>query len=145
MTKLAYKRLSAILLSISTAIALIAESASAQVADPDEMIARADANGDGDISWEEVTVLRADSFEKLDRNDDGVISLDDRPPGLLAGRFDEAFERVLASFDGDRDGQVAQTEMMGAPAPAFEQGDMNEDGVLTADEMAALRAAASQN
>ena len=111
-----------------------------QEMDPEALIARADSNGDGDISWEEVTALRSESFDRLDRNEDGVISGDDSPARPFAARFNEALERLQADFDADRDGQITKDEMMDAPAPAFENGDANGDGILTAEEMATLRA-----
>lgn len=118
--------------------ALAAFQAVAQNADPQELIARADANQDGDVSWDEVLAFRSESFDQLDRNGDGVISADDSPARPFAGRFNEAFERVQANFDGDRDGQVTRDEMLNGPAPVFERGDVDGDGVLTADEMAAI-------
>jgi len=139
MTSRNASRLFAIFLAGSAAMAMIAPPASAQEPAPTEMLSRADSNGDGDVSWDEVMALRADSFERLDRNSDGVINADDSPNRLLKARFDEAFERVQANFDGDRDGQVTREEMMGAPAPVFEKGDVDGDGVLTAEETAALR------
>lgn len=140
MTTLQSSRLLAFFLASSAAMAITISAAVAQGANPEEMIAQADANGDGDISWDEVMALRAKSFDKLDRNDDGVISADDRPAGFFAARFDDAFKRVEANFDGDRDGQVTRDEMMGAPAPLFQKGDVNQDGVLTTEELTALRA-----
>ena len=43
-------------------------SAQAQDASPLERIQEADANEDGDISWEEVTAMREEMFSRLDRN-----------------------------------------------------------------------------
>lgn len=143
MTHHTSSRLLALILVGSAALAVTAAPAMAQQPNPDEMLARADANGDGNISMDEAMALRAQSFAQLDRNGDGVISGDDRPRGPFAARFDQAFEQVEANFDGDRDGQVTEDEMMSAPAPAFERGDLDGDGVLTAEEMAALRAEAS--
>jgi len=139
------RRVLTLMLAGSVAMAIAAAPAIAQQPNVEEVLARADANGDGDISMDEVMAFRASSFTQLDRNGDGVISVDDRPRGPFAARFDEAFERVQASFDGDRDGTVSQDEMMGAPTPAFERGDVDGDGVLTAEEIAALRAEASPN
>ncbi|MEM7767796.1 MAG: EF-hand domain-containing protein [Pseudomonadota bacterium] len=133
----------ALLLTGAAAMAVATAPAIGQEPSPEQMMARADANGDGDISWDEVMTLRTQSFERLDRNDDGVVSVDDRPRGPMAGRFDTGLARVQVQFDADGDGQVTEEEMMGAPAPAFEQGDVDEDGVLTAEEIAALRAGAS--
>jgi len=139
MTKLkSYERVTAVAVGL-VFVSLIADMAIAQTPDPGSMIARADANGDGDIAWAEMADLRTQTFAKLDRNGDGGISTDDTPPRAFAARFNEAFEQLRADFDGDSDGQITQTEMLEAPAPMFEKGDVDGDGVLTAEEMAALR------
>lgn len=124
-------------------VSLMAETAIAQMPDRSEMIARADTNQDGDIAWSEVTAMRSQSFDQLDRNGDGVINTDDSPPRAFAGRFNEALERVQADFDSDRDGEITQEEMLNAPAPMFEAGDTDGNGVLTAQEMAALQSSAA--
>lgn len=139
MTRIKSNRVLALLLTGAAAMAVAPTPAIAQQPSPEEMMARADANGDGDISMEEAMALRSESFAKLDRNGDGVISGQDRPRGPFGARFDDAFQRVQTNFDGDRDGEVTKDEMMGAPAPAFEMGDTDGNGILTAEEMAALR------
>ncbi|MEL6725256.1 MAG: hypothetical protein AAFP81_19860 [Pseudomonadota bacterium] len=117
---------------------LAAMPAAAQASNMQEMVEKADANGDGDISWSEIEAARLEVFQRVDRNGDGVVNTADRPPRAFAGRFDQALERLQTDFDSDRDGQITEAEMLAAPAPIFEQGDTDENGVLTADEMAAL-------
>lgn len=117
--------------------------AAAQGKDPVEMLAEADANGDGAISWSEVVALRTQNFERLDRNKDGYISAKDRPQGPFGARFDEAFAQVQKQFDADSDGRVSRSEMLDAPGPVFAKGDVDGDGVLSAEELSALRAAAA--
>ncbi|MEL6857841.1 MAG: hypothetical protein AAFO74_05610 [Pseudomonadota bacterium] len=117
---------------------LAAMPAAAQASNMQEMVEKADANGDGDISWSEIEAARLEVFQRVDRNGDGVVNTADRPPRAFAGRFDQALERLQADFDSDRDGQITEAEMLAAPAPIFEQGDTDENGILTADEMAAL-------
>ncbi|MEL7218631.1 MAG: hypothetical protein AAGK01_09395 [Pseudomonadota bacterium] len=117
---------------------LAAMPAAAQASNMQEMVEKADANGDGDISWSEIEAARLEVFQRVDRNGDGVVNTADRPPRAFAGRFDQALERLQTDFDSDRDGQITEAEMLAAPAPIFEQGDTDENGILTADEMAAL-------
>lgn len=115
--------------------------ANAQDRDPLEMLAEADANNDGAIAWTEVVALRTQNFNRLDRNSDGVISTSDRPRGPFGARFDEAFAQVQRQFDANSDRRVTRAEMIGAPAPVFTEGDTNNDGVLSAQELSAIREA----
>lgn len=138
MTRSEQKRFFAVAALTLTVNSIVAYYAVAQSPDPQQLLERADANGDGDISWEEVIALRSESFDQLDRNGDGVISADDSPARPFAARFNEAFEQIQANFDGDRDGQVTRDEMLNGPAPVFERGDVNEDGILSGEEIAQL-------
>jgi hypothetical protein len=110
-------------------------AASAQSAD---RIAEADANGDGNISWQEMMDMRAATFTRLDRNKDGFVDANDSPRGPLKARFDEALAQLKTS-DANRDGRISKNEMLNAPAPMFENGDTNGDKVLSAAELSALR------
>jgi hypothetical protein len=117
----------------------------AQNRDPVQLLAEADANGDGAISWSEVIALRTQNFERLDRNGDGYIDANDRPRGPFGARFDEAFTQVKSQFDANGDQRVSRAEMIDAPAPVFTQGDVDGNGVLSAEELSALRAALPAN
>ena len=113
-----------------------AGSASAQGMD---RLAEADANGDGNIAWQEMLDMRTGIFERLDRNGDGFADNNDSPrmgPGKQ--RFEEAFSKI-ENLDANGDGRVSQSEMMNAPSPLFEEGDTNGDKILSAEELAVLR------
>ena len=103
-------------------------------------LAAADSNGDGAVEWQEVVDMRATGFERMDRNSDGMGNLDDRPKfGPGKSRFTEAFEGLVTNADADGDGSITKTEMLEAPAPRFTSADVNDDGVLSADEIASLQ------
>lgn len=78
-------------------------------------ISRADANGDGDISLEEMQQHGAERarehasrvMERLDSNDDGVLSSDEMPSNERANR---RFDRV----DTDDDGVISKSEFEAA-------------------------------
>jgi len=125
------------------AITLFASAGLASAQDA-ERLTQADADGDGNISWEEVVDMRMSAFERLDRNDDGFVDTDDSPRfGPAKARFEEALGELVAS-DADADGRVSETEMLEAPAPMFTSGDANEDGILSAEEITALRESVGQ-
>ena len=125
----------------SFAFAIATGGAAAQSADE---MAKVDTNGDGEIAWEELQDMRVSVFERLDRNGDGVISSDDQPGfGPAKRKYGDAFERVKASSDANGDGQVTDAEMLEAPSPMFVEGDTNEDGILSAEEISALRGSVS--
>lgn len=121
-------------------VILLGGAAWAQSAD---RLSEADANGDGAIEWQEMVDLRAAAFERLDRNDDGFADSGDAPRiGPAKSRFTEVLDQ-LSSADSDGDGRISKSEMLEAPSPAFENGDTDGDKVLSADELSALREAAS--
>lgn len=118
-----------------------AGNASAQDA---SRLAEADANGDGNIEWQEMLDMRADIFERLDRNGDGVADSSDSPRfGPAKSKFSEALGK-LKDADANADGQITQAEMMDAPSPPFEAGDTDGDKVLSAEELSVLRDKASE-
>lgn len=117
-------------------ICFAAGTASAQSMD---RLAEADANGDGNIEWQEVLDMRAGIFERLDRNGDGFASSEDAPRfGPGRSRFEEALVNIQGA-DANSDGKVSKAELLEGPAPMFEQGDTNGDSVLSAEEITALR------
>ena len=134
----------ALLVALCTVTA-VAGGAGAQQSDPEALRARADSNGDGNIAWEEITALRAQTFARLDRNGDGVVNSSDSPPSPFSGRFSNALHTLQADFDADGDGEIVEAELTGAPSPLFEAGDTDGDNVLSADEILALREASAAN
>lgn len=117
---------------------ILAAPASAQSSDQmRQMLERADANGDGNITRAEFDQARAQTFARLDRNNDGYVDSSDRPR-LFGDRFDQGY-RMLSSLDTNGDGRVSRTELAKADAPAFIAADANGDKVLSREEIAALR------
>jgi hypothetical protein len=131
------------MIALAGAFAALALSTPATAQDA-RRLAEADANGDGNIEWQELINMRAAVFARLDRNGDGYADGRDSPRvGPLKSRFDEAFRSVKdADANGDR--RISKSEMLNAPAPLFTNGDTNGDQVLSAEEMAALRASAAR-
>jgi len=129
------------LASLIGAVTLISlpGTASAQSA---EQLAQADSNGDGSVSKQELLDMRAANFGKLDRNGDGFVDSKDSPAmGPPKKKFEGALAQVKAA-DANGDGRIAKQEMVGAPTPRFDAADKDKNGVLSSQEIAALRAAA---
>lgn len=105
----------------------------------------ADINHDGMITRAEFAAARLATFNRLDRNGDGVISQADI--GRIA-RFrpsaGQALQRLIATADANHDGQVTRDEMGNAPMPVFDRADINHDGVIDRNEMAGFRATLAQ-
>ncbi|AHE56269.1 hypothetical protein NX02_23265 [Sphingomonas sanxanigenens DSM 19645 = NX02] len=104
--------------------------------------ADADVDGDGTITREEFAAARARSFDKLDRNDDGVVRKGDFSR-LARFKPDAAqrLQRMIDAADTNRDGKVTRDEFVAAPSPLFDRADTNGDGVLSKAEADAARSA----
>lgn len=116
---------------------LLAAQASAQSSDQmQQLLNRADANGDGEITRAEFDRLRSDMFERMDRNGDNFVDSKDRPR-MFGDRFDQAYN-ALASLDANGDRRISRSELANGEAPAFVAGDTDRNAVLSRSEIAAL-------
>lgn len=110
--------------------------------DPVEVIARADADGDGMISRQEVAIARGQVFARLDRNANGILDDADLPSRPFARRATAGrFEEMRASFDMNGDGNIDELEFINGPSPVFDQVDANGDGFVSEPEIDAAVAA----
>lgn len=128
-------------IAAALAAGAIATAALAQDGSDDDAggLSRADANGDGVIERSELVAMRETMFARLDRDDDGAITSQDRPPARLGRRFDAAFANVRERFDADSNGEVSRSEMVDGPTPEFDAADADGDDAVTADELSASR------
>jgi Ca2+-binding EF-hand superfamily protein len=100
-----------------------------------QLLRRADANGDGQISREEWK-RNPRAFDRLDGNRDGVISRDEAQQA--ARDRTERRHKALERIDKNNDGQINREEWPRGPE-AFDRLDQNHDGLLTREEIAAGR------
>lgn len=103
-----------------------------------EQMEQADRNGDGAVSPAELLAYRASQFDRLDRNDDGVLDNSDMP---RMARIREHLEARVAAFDQNGDGRITRSEFANGPTTLFDRADTNGDNVVTKAELTAARAA----
>jgi len=109
------------------------------------LLGEADANKDGTVTKAEYLEARAQQFAKLDRNADGYIDDADSPTRAEGQpQRNRRGERMRAQLDADKDGKISKSEFADAPAPAFDRADADKNGVLSAQEIEALRSKAGQ-
>ena len=106
------------------------------------VMARADTDGDGALTREELRRFRAERFANADADGDGRVTRDE----MIARAQARAAERAGRIFDRqDRDGDgvvgAAEFEARGEARldRLFTRADGNGDGLITPAEMRALR------
>ncbi|ONF97618.1 EF-hand domain-containing protein [Sphingomonas jeddahensis] len=159
------KRLIMIAALAATGIAGVAGVAAAQTPAPAATVKRgpgaADTNGDGVVTRAEAIAAGDALFARLDRNNDGKISADERPGRRGANKTDmtrEQFrESALKRFeraDANKDGQIDRAERQalrskrrghrgghGSGLGMMMRADANRDGTLTKAEATAAASA----
>ena len=99
-----------------------------------DMLAKADANGDGTITNAEFLADVDARFARLDGNKDGKISKEERP-GAGEGRGG----RMMSRIDTNDDGTISLDEQRAQANKRFERLDTNNDGKLDQAERDAAR------
>ena len=100
----------------------------------------ADADNDGNITREEFLAGPIEHFDRLDANNDGVISADERPQWRQRrDREARGERRERANLDANGDGQISRAEFAAMGAGLFERLDANNDGQVTREEAQAAR------
>ena len=76
-------------------------------------MAKVDANGDGEITLDEVRARRAERFAKMDTNSDGIIEkseIEARIKARMEKRMQRRVVKLTRRFDKDRDGKITKEE-----------------------------------
>lgn len=128
------------------AVSLLALSspAQAQMGPPNP-----DLNRDGSVTLSEYKTSQTDSlFSRIDADKDRKItrqefkSLEDLAKRFGGARGASFAGKIWSQSDLNRDGTILVSEVETASTRRFQRGDANHDGVLTKDELKAMRAAA---
>ena len=104
---------------------------------------RLDRNDDGRISLSEWPGDR-NRFERLDLNDDGFLSRDELRAGNQGNNGNNGINDEFDRLDRNDDGRIALSEWPGTSA-AFNRLDRNGDGFLSRDEFKRSRGAGDDN
>ncbi len=112
-----------------------------------------DANGDGVITQEEMDARKAAKFAEIDTDGDGQLSADE----LMAqqakqeeNRRMKRAERMIERLDANDDGLVSAEEMAshegerGKRGSLFERADLDDDGKVTEEEFKTAMAKAKK-
>lgn len=97
-----------------------------------------DTDGDGAISRAESEAAHAERFAKADSNGDGVITFAEFDAQMKRGKADRK-QAMFDRLDTDGSGEVTKAELSASNAARFDQGDLNGDGLITAEERATMR------
>lgn len=102
------------------------------------MMAKADANKDGDITREEMKAITDERFGQYDTSRDDLIEAQEVEQFMRA-RMEERLQRLVKRmtrrFDANRDGKVTKDEFSRVAIERFTQADANDDGKISGDEM----------
>ncbi|MBY0502263.1 MAG: EF-hand domain-containing protein [Bryobacteraceae bacterium] len=105
---------------------------------PSPLVTALDADRDGTVSASEIAAAAA-ALRTLDKNGDGVVAIEEvmppRPPQEQSGAIAPELVETLFSFDENKDGKLAKTEVPERMQGIFARADANHDGFLTRDEL----------
>lgn len=103
-------------------------------------LTRADANSDGSITRDEFLARPIAMFDRLDADNNGVISAAEQPQRRERGdRQARGERRERPNFDANSDRQISSAEFASMGAQMFERLDANSDGRVTRAEAEAAR------
>jgi EF hand len=95
----------------------------------------ADADKNGEITFEEFKKAAGDRFVVADVNKDGKVTVGEMAAAIEKVRTERIAKRMIDRFDTDRDGAVTLAEIENGQKKIYALMDRNDDGKLVKDEM----------
>jgi Ca2+-binding EF-hand superfamily protein len=121
-----------ILLGSIIGVVGMAQGAEPYLPKSEKTFTRIDVNRDGKINAAEFTPI-ADRFFTIDTNRDGVVSTAEIDAPLQAA-LERKRNRILASLDKDRDGNITKPEIETYAKAMLAGADTDKSGEVTFDE-----------
>ncbi len=104
-----------------------------------------DADGDGKVTKAEVQTFRANMVAGADANGDGLLNLEEltaQEAKMIQAMAADHASRRLEAQDADGDGQLSAEELLTPPMPraaaVFDRLDADADGAVSQEEFAAI-------
>jgi hypothetical protein len=95
----------------------------------------ADADKNGEITFDEFKKAAGDRFVLADVNKDGKVTVEEMAAAIEKMRADRVAKRMIDRFDSDKDGSVTLAEIENGQKEVYALMDRNDDGKLVKDEM----------
>lgn len=101
-----------------------------------------DADKDGKLTQAELDAHKTQEFAKADTNGDGMLSSEEmlaRAKAQMGERMAKRISGMIARVDTDKDGMLSASEMQAMPRGKgmFDRMDADNDGTITAEEYTA--------
>ncbi len=109
----------------------------------EQMFDKADINGDGQISADEIEAAKKKSFAKMDVDGDGYLTEADREVvreqrqqkrAKMREKMQERRAERLEKIDSNGDGKISEREFMAAESGRLDKLDQNQDGLISKEE-----------
>jgi EF-hand domain pair len=98
-------------------------------------IDQADADNNGEITFEEFSKAAGDRFTLADVDKDGKVTVEEMAAAIEKMRAERMAKRMIDRFDVDKDGSVTLVEIQTGQKEVYALMDRNDDGKLVKDEM----------
>jgi Ca2+-binding EF-hand superfamily protein len=102
---------------------------------PQMRFERADADKNGDVTFEEFAAAMNSRLVGADENSDGKITVAEVADQIQRMRAERMAERLIKRFDANGDGELTKAEIESRQKKLFALLDRNDDGKIVKDEM----------